>query len=157
MKIGVLGEPLARLAHEHDRLREEHPDGVAHLRSLILGLAGAVGSMVHGGYDLANAINPPPDFTTELPNQVDPRGLLTFGLGGVALLTLGWLAHRSRGMFPSQLGYVGYLSGALSIILYLGRLTVLSASSPIILAPALLNGFIVSPLWYVWVGLVLRR
>ena len=34
----TLGETLARLAHEHDRLGEEHANGVADLRRLLLGL-----------------------------------------------------------------------------------------------------------------------
>src|SRR5262245_30767193 len=56
------------------------------LLATVLAIASALGAAIHGGYDLANAINPPAT-TTDLPNQVDPRGLLTFGLGGLSLLT----------------------------------------------------------------------
>jgi len=45
-----------------------------------LAIAGAVGSIIHGGYDLANAIHVPesgPLNLSNLPNAVDPRGLLT--------------------------------------------------------------------------------
>src|SRR5262245_50218720 len=45
------------------------------LLATVLGLVGAVGAAVHGGYDLANAINPPAG-PLEGPNAVDPRGLL---------------------------------------------------------------------------------
>jgi hypothetical protein len=41
--------------------------------------------------------------------------------------------------------------------LYLGRLIVLSPRNPLIFVPALLAGFVVYPLWYVWAGLVLWR
>jgi hypothetical protein len=86
----------AVLAAVYDRLRET--DASFALRALLLGIAGALGSAVHGGYDLANAINPPPSIP-DLPNPVDPRGLLTFGIAGVALFVVAWLIVRG-GKFP---------------------------------------------------------
>jgi hypothetical protein len=138
----------------YGRLREVAPQFA--LWALILAMVAAFGSAVHGGYDLANALNPPSAPIPDFPNQTDPRGLLTFGVAGLALLMVSWLIVGS-GRLPRGLGYLGYLSALLLIILYLGRLIVLSASSPIILGPALLNGFIVSPIWYVWLGLALLR
>jgi hypothetical protein len=41
--------------------------------------------------------------------------------------------------------------------LYLGRLIVLDPTSPVILVPALLNGFLVNPALYIWLGLALLR
>lgn len=143
----------AVLAAVYDRLRET--DAAFALFALLLGIAGALGSAVHGGYDLANAINPPPSIP-DLPNPVDPRGLLTFGVAGVALFVVAWLILRS-GQFPRGLGYLAYLSAALLVVLYLGRLIVLDATSPLILVPALLNGFLVNPVLYVWLGLALFR
>jgi len=43
----------------------------------VFGVAGALGAAVHGGYDLAVAIEPPAT-TVDGPSQADPRGLLTF-------------------------------------------------------------------------------
>jgi hypothetical protein len=43
------------------------------------------------------------------------------------------------------------------VILYLGRLIILQATSLVIVVPALLEGFIVNPLWYALLGLVLVR
>ena len=122
----------------------------------MLGVAGALGAAIHGGYDLANAINPPPRALPELANPVDPRGLLTFGVAGAALFVVGWLILRG-GRFPRGLGYVAYLSAALLVVLYLGRLVVVDATNPLILVPALLNGFVVNPALYVWLGLALLR
>ncbi len=125
--------------------------------ALLLGLIGTLGAAIHGGYDLANAINP---VTTtapgvaDLPSQIDPRGLLTFGITGIALFLYSWLITRST-QLPAALGYLGYLSALLSIILYLGRLIVLQPTNPFVLVPALLNGFIVTPIWYVWLGITL--
>ena len=125
------------------------------LLALVLGAAGALGSAVHGGYDLADAVNPPPS-VPDLPNSVDPRGLLTFGVAALALFVVAWLIVRG-GRFPRGLGYLGYVSAVLLLALYLGRLIVFDATNPVILVPALLNGFLINPLFYLWLGLTLVR
>jgi hypothetical protein len=135
MLTGLLS--LAALVAVYERLRET--DAAFALFGLLLGLAGALGSAVHGGYDLANTINPPPS-VPDLPNPVDPRGLLTFGVAGIALFVVAWLIGRS-GRFPRGLGYLGYVSAILLLALYLGRLIVLDPTSLVIVLPALLNGF----------------
>ena len=61
------------------------------------------------------------------------------------------------GQFPRALGYLGYVTAVLLIVIYLARLIVLDASSPLVLVPAVLAGFIASPVWYVWLGLTLWR
>lgn len=126
------------------------------LWALGLVIFAALGSVIHGGYDLANAINPPATPNTDLPNPIDPRGLLTFGVSGIGLFVIAWLIGRSAGL-PKGLSYLGYLLAVLSVILYVGRLIVLSPRNPLIFVPALLAGFVVYPLWYVWAGLVLWR
>ena len=143
----------AVLVAVYDRLRET--DASFALWALLLGIAGALGSAVHGGYDLANAINPPPSIP-DLPNPVDPRGLLTFGVAGAALFIVGWLILRGE-QFPKGLGYIAYLSAVLLVALYLGRLVILEPTSPVILVPALLNGFQVNPALYILLGLAFLR
>jgi hypothetical protein len=61
------------------------------------------------------------------------------------------------GQFPKNLGYLGYVSAVLLILLYLARLIVLDATSLLVVVPALLSGFIVTPSFYVWLGLSLGR
>jgi hypothetical protein len=151
MLTGLLS--LAALVAVYERLRET--EAAFALFGLLLGLAGALGSAVHGGYDLANTINPPPS-VPDLPNPVDPRGLLTFGVAGIALFVVAWLIGRS-GRFPRGLGYLGYVSAILLLALYLGRLIELDPTSPVIVLPALLNGFLVNPIFYLWLGLALLR
>jgi hypothetical protein len=141
----------------YGRVRQAEP-GFA-LWAVVLALAGALGAAIHGGYDLGNALNPPEAnlaSLANLPSQVDPRGLLTFGLAGLALLTFAWLMGQAGG-FSRGLSRLGYLLGLLLVIIYLARLIVLQPTSPVLLIPALLAGFIVNPLWYVWLGLALRR
>lgn len=147
----------AALVAVYNRVRQV--DAGFALWAIVLGLVGALGSAIHGSYDLANAINPPSSNVAalaDLPSQIDPRGLLTFGVAGLSLIVLSWLIIRSA-QFPRGLGYLGYVLGALFLVLYVGRLVILNAASPIIVGPALLTGFIVNPAWYIWLGLGLWR
>jgi hypothetical protein len=126
------------------------------LLGLLLALSAALGSAIHGGYDLSNALHPPASLNPDLPNPIDPRGLLTFGVAGLGLFLLSWLATQDM-RFPRSLAYLGILSAILMIVLYLGRLIILQATSLAIVIPALLEGFIVNPIWYVWLGLTFLR
>jgi hypothetical protein len=92
----------------------------------------------------------------DLPNPVDPRGLLTFGLAGVALLVLGLLIARSAAL-PRRLGYLACLNGALLVLLYLGRLLIVDPANLLVVIPALLTGFLLNPLWYGWLGVWFLR
>lgn len=138
----------------YERLRATDPSFA--LWALLLGLAGAIGSALHGGYDLAALLQPHGLVDPNLPSAMDPRGLLTFGATGIGLWVFSWLILR-RGDLPKALGYLGYATAALQIILYLGRLFVFDAKNPVIVVPALLAGFIVAPVWYIWLGVSLFR
>jgi hypothetical protein len=126
---------------------------------LLLGLVAAGGVIAHGGYDLANTIHPAAanlPALTDLPNPIDPRGLLTFGLAGLAMLVLNLLVRRDES-FPTGLGLLGLALGILMIVTYLGRLIFLSPAHPLVIGPAVLAGFIANPLWYIWLAFSLRR
>lgn len=154
--IGSLAATVALVA-VYQRVSEADP-GLA-MWFVLAGVVAAIGSAIHGAYDLANALNPPrTDVLADanLPNLVDPRGFLTFAVAGLALLAASWLIARTGG-FPVALAYLGYVLGVLMIITWLARLIVLDASSALVLLPAALTGFIASPAWYVWLGLVLLR
>jgi hypothetical protein len=138
----------------YERLKET--DSTFALWGFLLVFAGALGSMIHGGYDLSNVLHPPATVNADLPSAIDPRGLLTFGLTGIGLFIFAWLLSRD-GNFPGTLAYLGYLSAILMIILYLGRLIILQATSLAIGIPALLEGFLVNPIWYIWLGLIFLR
>jgi hypothetical protein len=149
---GLLVVPV--LVATYERLRATEPG--AAMCALLLGVAGALGATVHGGYDLANALHPPAGGGNDLPNAVDPRGLLTFGAAGLSVALLAWLIRRGRAL-PAGLGALGWVLAALLLVLYLARLVILEATSPAVALPALLTGFLISPAWYVWLGLSLRR
>lgn len=126
------------------------------LLALLLGVTGALGAAIHGGYDLASALHPVVGAAASLPNPVDPRGLLTFGLTGGGVSLVAWLLGRTD-RFPGGLNLVGYLLAILLVVIYLARLIVLDTTSPLLVAPVLLAGFIVNPLWNVMLGLALWR
>jgi hypothetical protein len=138
----------------YERLRSAN--ATAALWALMLGSAAALGATIHGGYDLANALNPPTTLNTDLPNQIDPRGLLTFGASGIALLVNAWLLSRTRA-FPRGFVYLTYALAALLVIIYLARLVILSPANPVLLVPVLLAGFVINPAWYIWLGLMFLR
>lgn len=143
--------PLAAL---FTLLREEDY-GLA-LWSLLFTAAGALGSAVHAGYDLSIAIHPPAVLNADLPNAIDPRGLATFGFAAIGLFGYAWMLARGR-ILARGLAGLGFVSVLLMLILYIGRLVILDATSPLIAIPALLEGFLVNPLWYLWLGILLLR
>jgi len=126
--------------------------------ALLVGVIGALGSVAHGGYDRANVIHAPasdPLGQAGLPNQIDPRGLLTFGFAGLALLVFAGLMGR-RTDFPKGLSDLGYVLGALLVIIYLGRLIILDPTN-IVVRIALVAGVVANTMWYAWLGVTLRR
>jgi hypothetical protein len=131
-------------------------DRSAGMWAFLLLAAGAFGALVHGGYDLANQLHPPAALNADLPSPIDPRGLLTFGMTGLGLLITCRQVVRGAGL-SSGLGYLGYVSGVLLLVLYVGRLIVLEPASPVILVPAIVNGFLIGPAWYIWLGVALGR
>jgi hypothetical protein len=132
---------------------------LAHL-AWVLGMAGALGAAIHGGYDLANVINPPaPNFAfaiASLPSSIDPRGLLTFGVAGLGFFAFAWLMGRSDSFSPTM-SYLTYLLATLLIVLFVGRLVILDTRNPLIVVVGSLSGFIVNPLWYLWLGATLSQ
>jgi hypothetical protein len=138
----------------YERLRQT--DTALALWGFLLALVGAFGAALHGGYDLANLANPPAALASDVPSSVDPRGLGTFALTGLALAVTGVLILRS-GPLPRGLGYLAFFSAALLVFVYIGRLVILNPKSPGLLAAAVTVGYVVNPVWFVWLGLALRR
>jgi hypothetical protein len=126
-------------------------DPLASLWVTLLGVGAAIGSAMHGAYDLGILIKTPTAFSTEVPNPTDPRGLATFALGGVAILVFSWLMSRST-EFPETLVRIGYGAAALLLLTYVGRLIFLNPKNPLVAVAAVAAGFVFSPVWYAWVG-----
>lgn len=150
--LGSLSASVALLA-VYRQLREVDP-AVA-LGSFVLGAAGALGAAVHAAYEISLVLHPPAVAPAVLPSQIDPRGVLTFGAAGLALFGVSWLMRRG-GRFPRGLATLGYASAVLLMLIYLGRLIVITPTNPLVLVPAALEGFVVNPIWYIWLGVSLR-
>jgi hypothetical protein len=144
---------IVALSAAYWRVREVEP-GFA-LLALLLATVGGAGAAIHGAFDLAHQIESEAPVPA-IPNFVDPRGLLTFGVTGLAILLIAWLGRRG-GVLPARLGLLGYAAAAVLISLYLARLIVVDSDNPLVAIPALLAGFLLAPAWYVWLGLELRR
>jgi hypothetical protein len=135
------------------RLRET--DAAFAQWAVLLGIAGAVGSGLHGGFDLAVQVKDPAGTVSDLAaNPTDPRGLATFALSGLALLLISWLI-MAGGRLPKGLGQLGIVAGVLLLVIYIGRLTVFNPKNPFLLTVAVLSGFVVNPVWFGWLGLAL--
>jgi hypothetical protein len=128
--VGLLSTAVLVALYGH--LREV--DVAMALWAFLLGSAGALGSAIHGGYDLANALHPSAAVAAQA-NPIDPRGLLAFGVTGLGVCALAWLIGRSRDL-PRGLGYLGYLLALLLVVLYLARLLVVDVKSPAVVLPA---------------------
>ena len=135
-------------------LREQ--DASYALLAFLFSVGAAAGSLIHGGYDLSNALHPPASLNTDLPSPIDPRGLLTFGIAALGLFFFSMLMNKNAS-FPRGLSSLGYISALLMLVLYLGRLIILQATSLVIVVPALLEGFLINPIWYIWLGMVFLR
>ena len=136
-----------------ERLRDTAPSLA--VLGMAVGLVAVFGAAIHGGFDLA-VIAHPPARPFDAPNPVDPRGLMTFGMAGLSLGVAAWLI-LAGGALPRRLGWLAAISAVLLEVIYVGRLTILNPKNPVLLTAALVEGLVVNPAFYVWLGLRLRR
>lgn len=134
----------------YDFVREVDP--LFALWGLVIGVAGAIGSVLHGGLDLSETIR---EIDPRDVSPVDARGLATFGLTSLGIIALSWLMTRDR-RFPVNLGRLGFAAASGLILVYIGRMSLYNPKRPVLLALLVISGFILTPAWYIWVGLRLR-
>jgi hypothetical protein len=137
---------VAVFAALYQLVREREP-GFA-LLGLLLGVGGGFGAAIHGAYQLALAVEG--NEALDLPNAIDPRGFLTFGVTGFAVALFALLLE-------GRLRVVGLVFAVLLGILWIGRLVGGDADDAALLAPAALAGLVANPLWYALVGRALGR
>ena len=139
---------VAGLVAVYERVRVTD-SGYATL-ALALGAFGSLAAATHGAYDLANVLHPPAALPADVPFAADPRGFATFGLTGIAVGLLAWLARRTPEI-PGWVGPVGAVLGVALVVTWLARLIVLDATSMVVLGPALVSGLL-SPLFFLALG-----
>jgi hypothetical protein len=127
------------------------------LLGMLLGVIGALGGAIHAMNDLANVILPPETTLDKtLPNPIDPRGFLAFGLSGAGVLIFAWLITHG-GPLPQLLAYVGFVLGVALVALFLGNLLVNRPSSLAILIPGGVASLLADPFWLIGLGIVFLR
>jgi hypothetical protein len=126
------------------------------LLGFVLALGGALGGIVHGGYELAAIETPPTQPYYPGLESVD-KGALRYLVGGLALLVIGWLIARSDRL-PAGIGYVALVGGTLLVFTYFGRLfDFITPGDHVSLIPPVAYGLVVHPLLYGWLGWVFLR
>ena len=139
---GVVAVPV--MAALHARLGQDEPQLA--LVGFVFGVTGALGAAVHAAFELSELANPS-SAPSDAPSGVDPRGVLTFAVTGLALALFGWLALRTGGLSRSA-GRLALVAGALLVVVYVGRLTVQDPKTNVIRVAALLSGLVVVPAFY---------
>jgi hypothetical protein len=151
----ILGSLVLTLAWVAIYARLRETDALFALWALIVGMAGHFGSLAFGGYDLAASVTGGKQPSNgAILSQTSPNGLFTFGVVGLSLFVIAWLIMRG-GMFPRPLGYIGYLFALLSIYIYPARIVIGQLQNPALAGPIILVGFIVGPIFYIWLGAAL--
>jgi hypothetical protein len=135
----------------------EFDQGLA-LTTLTLGLFGALGGIVHGGYELAVLITPPDTEIGVYPGlESVTKGVLRYLVAGLALLLVAWLVWAS-GRLPRGIALLAAAGGVLLVFIYIGRLfDFITPGDYVSLIPPIVYGFIVHPLLYGWIGLTFLR
>src|SRR5919198_3286069 len=124
--------------------------------ALLLGVAAGLGQMLNASVALGYQIyvTPPPGTFEGTP---DPVGILRFGLNGVALFLFGSVMVRARD-FPRALGLLADAGGLLLVVMYVGRLAgFINPATKVTLIPPFLYGFVIHPVFYVWMARHLLR
>jgi hypothetical protein len=127
-------------------------EGLA-LTGLLLGLAGALGGVLHGGFNLAAQVNLAS--VGEGNSSPDPGGVLRYLTAGLALAVVGWLVVRG-GALPRALGQLALAGGAVLVFIYVGRLfDFITPADRITLVPPFVYGLVIHPVLYLWLGRLL--
>jgi hypothetical protein len=154
LSLGLAGALLATPVSVALYYRLRDTDRGFALLALLLGVAAALGQFENSALGLGGALTP--EIGAE-GAPADPFGAFRFGLAGVSLFVVGWLAIRG-GALPPGLGYLAEAGGILLVLVYLGRLFgVIDPATRITVVPPVLYGVVVHPVLYVWLGVVLRR
>lgn len=149
--LGLLGAALATPVAVALYFRLRDTDRAFALLALLFGFVAALGQLENSSLALAISVG---DLVGE---SSDPAGHFRFGLLGASLFIVGWLIVRG-GSLPRRLGQLALAGGVLLVLVYIGRLTgVIDPANEISTLPAVLYGVVVHPIFYVWLGLVLRR
>jgi hypothetical protein len=121
------------------------------LWALLLGVLASFSTLVHGIYEALLMVNT--GTAQQVASEVDPAGLATFAVTGLAALVFGWLIVRS-GLLPRRLGQLGMVNAVLLVVLFLASF---SGAQTLILISGGLTSLLAGPIWWIWLGSELRK
>lgn len=125
------------------------------LLAAVLGLSASMATAIHGAYHVAQRIDPPRR-PPGIENPIDPREFMSYAVGGLALLLVAWLVARAPG-FPRLLARLAAVAGVILVGLYAIRLLIVEADNAVLITATAVAGFVTTPAFYAWLGLVLLR
>ena len=129
---------------------------------LALGLFSSFATLMHGGYQALSLITLASagaeqraaiELVRMAPSQIDPAGLGTFGVIGLASLVTG-LIIIIGGRLPRALGYLAVGNAVLLMTLFFASA---ANAQTLILLSGGLTSVIVGPIFWIWLGRELRR
>lgn len=144
----------------YERLRPTS-EGFA-LWGLALGLFSSFATLMHGTYQALMVAGLPAaeqsqraaiELVRMVPSQIDPAGLGTFAIVGLATFVTGMIIIVG-GRLPRNLGYLAIANALLLITLFFA--TAIDAQTLILLTGGL-TSVILGPIWWIWLGRELRR
>jgi hypothetical protein len=148
---GIVGLPVLVALY----LRVRHVDEGFAIVALVIALAAALGSVLHGAHDVAMFAHPDKVATSvDYPNFTDPRGFSTFALFGLGMIVLAAMSRAAA--LPKPIALVGALTGVLAVVVYIGRVTVVDPKRWWVAIAAIGAGVVGVPVWNVLVGRALR-
>ena len=149
---GLLTIPVTVALYQVVRATDE---GLA-FTALLLGVAGALGGVAHGAWNLAAIINIAQVVRDNA--SPDPGGILRYATAGLALMLIGWLVVAARPvLLPARFGWLAVGSGVVLIYTYVGRLyDFIRPANKISLWAPVLYGLVLFPALYLWLGRLLQ-
>jgi hypothetical protein len=151
LTLGLVGALLSTPVAVALYLRLRATDRALALLAFLFGFVAALGQFENSSLTLAKEVG------GLVGESSDPAGHFRFGVLGLSLLIIGWLIVQG-GSLPRRLGSLAFAGGVLLVLTYLGRLTgVIDPATKITTLPPLLYGVVVHPVFYVWLGRILRR
>jgi hypothetical protein len=115
----------------------------------LIGVAAGVGTVVAATYEVASVRT---NAALSSPSPVDPLHVLTFGLTGLWFLIANLLLRRTA--TPRVLVLLGFVAAA---DLFLGFFGALSDSASLVTLASIVAGGVGGPIYWLWLGLDLRR
>jgi hypothetical protein len=118
------------------------------LWAMLLGVASGLATLMHGVYEAMLVGAPQPASTAPPVSQVDPAGLASFFILGIAIFAFSRLMIGG-GTLPKNLGYLGMFQALLVVVLFFANV---GGVQTLILISGGLASVIIGPLWWIWLG-----